>query len=80
MHQNIHSAISPEFCRPHYRPGNWVPHCTLAMRTTPCRNADALAFATAFRGNIRVIFDVVDCVALEPLKVVAEAPLNAPGI
>jgi 2'-5' RNA ligase len=80
VHQNIHSAISPEFCRPHYRPGNWVPHCTLATRIAAERNADALAFAAAFRGDIRVTFDVVDCVALEPLKVVAEAPLDWPGI
>jgi hypothetical protein len=57
-----------------------MPHCTLAMRTAPCRNPDALAFAAAFRGGIHVAFDVVDCVALQPLQVVAEAPLNAPGI
>lgn len=80
MHHRIHSAISPEFCRPHYKPGNWVPHCTLAMRIVAGRNADALAFAKGFRGGIRVIFDVVDCVALQPLKVVAEARLNSPGI
>ncbi len=80
MHHRIHSVISPEFCVPHYRPGNWVPHCTLAMRIVSERNADALAFAAAFRGAVRVIFDVVDCVALQPLNVVAEAPLNAPGI
>jgi 2'-5' RNA ligase len=80
MHRKIHSAISPELCRTHYRPRSWMPHCTLAMRTASCRNADALAFAAAFRGGIHVAFDVVDCVALQPLQVVAEAPLNAPGI
>ena len=77
MHRKIHSTISPEFCRTHYRPRNWKPHCTLAMRTV--RNAGARAFAAAFHGGIHVAFDVVDCVALQPLKVVAEAPLNAPG-
>jgi 2'-5' RNA ligase len=80
IHPKIHSAINPGFCRPHYRPGNWVPHCTLATRIVAERNADALAFAATFRGDIRVTFDVIDCVALQPLKVVAEAPLNAPGI
>ena len=75
MHRQIHSAVSAEFCRTHYKPGNWVPHCTLAMRTAPGRNADALAFAAQFRGGIRVVFDIVDCVALEPLTVVAEAQL-----
>ena len=80
MHRRIHTAINPKFCRPHYRPGNWVPHCTLATRIVAERNADAVAFAAAFRGGIRVAFDVVDCVAMEPLKVVAEAPLDAPEI
>jgi 2'-5' RNA ligase len=80
IHEKIHSAISPEFCRTHYRPRNWVPHCTLATRIVAERNTAALAFAAAFRGGIRVTFDVVDYVALEPLNVVAEAPLDAPGI
>src|SRR5258708_21965497 len=80
MHQKIHSAISPEFCRTHYRPRNWMPHCTLATRTAASRNADALTCAKGFRGGSRVIFDVADCIALQPLKVVAEIRPNAPGI
>jgi 2'-5' RNA ligase len=78
IHDQIHSAIDPKFCRPHYRPGNWVPHCTLATRTLPDRNPDALALAGAFRGSLRVVFDVVDCVRLEPLNVVAESRLHSP--
>lgn len=76
LHHLMHSAIDPKFCRPHYRPGRWVPHCTLAMRTLPDRNADALAFARDFRGRLRVVFDVIDCARLDPLNVVAEARLH----
>jgi len=79
MHRLIHAAISPEACRTHYRPGNWAPHCTLAIRTVSGRSAEALAFAKTFRGDLRVVFDVVDCVKLNPLNVVAEARLNPLG-
>jgi 2'-5' RNA ligase len=78
IHEQIHSAIDPGLCRPYYRPGSWAPHCTLAMRTLPDRNRDALAFAGRFRGGIRVVFDAVDCVRLEPLNVVAELRLRSP--
>jgi len=77
MHRQIHSGIDPELCREHYRPGNWIPHCTLAMRTLPDRNAEALAFADGFRGGIRVIFDRVDCVQYPPVTIMAEVKLPA---
>jgi 2'-5' RNA ligase len=75
IHDQIHAAIDPGLCHPHYRPGSWVPHCTLAMRTRPDRNQAALAFADAFGESLRVVFDVMDCVRLAPLQVVAEARL-----
>jgi 2'-5' RNA ligase len=78
IHDQIHAAIDPGLCHPHYRPGSWVPHCTLAMRIALDRNPDALAFANAFCGGLRVFFDTVDCVRLEPLNVVAELHLRSP--
>jgi 2'-5' RNA ligase len=75
IHARIHAAIDPRLCRPHYRPESWMPHCTLATRIVPDRNPDALAFAGAFHGRLRVVFDVMDCVRLAPLQVMAEAPL-----
>ena len=78
IHDQIHCAIDPALCHPHYRPGCWVPHCTLGTRIARERNPDALAFANAFRGGLRVFFDTVDCVRLEPLNVVAELHLRSP--
>jgi 2'-5' RNA ligase len=75
MHRRIHACIDPVLCRPHYRPGNWTPHCTLATRTVPERNAEALVFADGFRGGVRVIFDRVDCVQYPPVTIVAEVAL-----
>ncbi|HTO66247.1 MAG TPA: 2'-5' RNA ligase family protein [Bradyrhizobium sp.] len=77
IHDQIHSAIDPGLCRPHYRPGCWVPHCTLGARIAHARNPDALAFANAFRGGLRVFFDTVDCVRLEPPTIVAELHLRS---
>ena len=78
IHDQIHSAIDPGLCHPYYRPGCWVPHCTLGTRIVRDRNPDALAFANAFCGRLRVFFDTVDCVRLEPLNVVAELHLRSP--
>jgi 2'-5' RNA ligase len=78
IHDQIHSAIDPRLSHPHYRPGRWVPHCTLAMRIHPGRKLDAQAFVSAFRDGPRVVFDVIDCVRLEPFNGVAELRLHAP--
>jgi 2'-5' RNA ligase len=78
MHRQIHAAIDPALCRPHYRPGNWIPHCTLAMQILPDRTADALALANDFRGSVRASFDIVDCATFPPVRVVAEAKLDQP--
>ena len=77
IHDQIHAAIDPGLCHPHYRPGSWVPHCTLAMRICADRNTDAQAFANAFCGGLRVTFDIIDCVRLEPLNVAAESRLRS---
>jgi len=76
MHHQIHTAIDPTLCRPHYRPGNWIPHCTLAMQILPDRTADALAFANDFRGGVRASFDIVDCATFLPVMVLAEVKLD----
>lgn len=78
MHAAIHGVIDPKLCRPHYRPGCWVPHCTLGMNIRPGRRAEALAFAQDFRGSVEAIFDVIDCVTFPPLRVTAEKRLPAP--
>ena len=56
-------------------PGAWTPHCTLGMRITDNRRNDAMAFARSFDRSIEMLFDVMDCVALPPVRVVAERKL-----
>lgn len=70
-HAAIHDAIDPRHCRAHYRPGSWVPHCTLGMQIRADQTKAVLSFAAAFRGPIDVIFEALDCVAFPRLAPIA---------
>jgi len=74
-HASISAMIDPAHCRPHYRPGAWTPHCTLGTRIADAKSDAAMAFARSFNRNITVLFDVVDCVAFPPVRVIAERRL-----
>lgn len=76
-HASVSAAIDPAYCRPHYRPGQWIPHCTLGTRIVDARRDDAIAFAGSFNRSISVLFDVADCVVFPPVRVVAEQKLPA---
>lgn len=75
-HASISAAINPAYCRPHYRPGAWTPHCTLGTRITDGRSKDAIAFAQSFDRRFEVIFDVVDCVIFPPVRIVTQRELS----
>lgn len=75
IHGAVSVAIDPAHCRPHYRPGAWTPHCTLGTGIADERRDDAIAFAQAFERSIEVVFDVADCVAFTPVRIIAEQRL-----
>ena len=79
MHEAIHAVIDPTLCRPYYRPGFWLPHCTLGMAIPSERREEAAAFAENFRGGIEVVFDVIDCITFPPLRVAVERRLSTPA-
>jgi 2'-5' RNA ligase len=76
IHSSISAAIDPARCRPHYRPGTWTPHCTLGMHIAEARRDDAIEFAQSFDDRIEVLFEVADCVAFPPVRVLAEQRLS----
>ncbi|WFU42038.1 hypothetical protein QA640_05960 [Bradyrhizobium sp. CB82] len=76
LHGSISAVIDPAHCRPHYRPGVWTPHCTLGMRIADQRRDGAIAFARSFDRRIEVLFDVADCVAFPPVRIVSEQRLS----
>jgi 2'-5' RNA ligase len=75
-HAEIHRAIDPALCEAHYRPTNWVPHCTLAINVTDVGKTGALALADAPIEAFQVTFDWADCVEFYPVRIIEELRLQ----
>ena len=71
-HAAVHACIDPATCRPHYRPGAWIPHCTLGTQIKKTHRAEAIAFANRSIETFDVIFDVADSVSFPPVVVLEE--------
>lgn len=78
-HAIVHDLIDPAHCRPHYRPGAWVPHCGLALQVSEGRRAEALAFADSAIAPFDLLFDTADCIDFFPITVVRERTLASIG-
>lgn len=76
MHAALHRCIDPALCHPHYRPGAWVPHATLAMAVRPEQRGAALDWAARPRPAFRVKFDRGDEVQFPPVELLAERSLS----
>ena len=76
LHALVHARLDPALCREYYRPGAWVPHCTLAMRVAEDRTAAARSFVEEPIEPFEVIFDMADCVTFPPLAVAEERALG----
>jgi len=76
-HNSIHTCIDQSLCHEHYRPENWVPHCSLATSISPDRKHEALALIAEPMEPIEVVFDTVDCVSFMPVEVLREFPLSS---
>ena len=75
IHNHIHQLIDADLCRPNYRPGAWVPHCSLAIAIDSNRRNAAIALSKRLISPIEVEFDVADCASFFPVEVVREKPL-----
>lgn len=76
VYAHIHSKVDINLCRPNYRPGSWVPHCSLALSIDLARKEDAIALVHQSIEPVEVIFDVADCVSFLPVEVLHEKPLR----
>jgi 2'-5' RNA ligase len=74
-HAAIHRLIDPSLCREHYRPGGWVPHCTLATNVSANNRQEALALADQKIEPFEVAFDKADCVEFMPVRIIEEYAL-----
>lgn len=76
LHESVHAEISPELCRPNYRPGRWVPHCSIATAIDHESRDDALRFVSNDIEAFEVVFDVADCVFFSPVEIITEMTLG----
>ena len=69
LHQRLHRHIAPALCDPHYREGNWVPHCSIATKVPRAEAKAAIAWAGQKRLDLKVEFDTADFVEFPPVRV-----------
>lgn len=77
LHSKVHDLVNSESCRPNYRAGNWVPHCSLAVAIDPARRSEAMATVETDIASFDVVFDVIDCARFHPVEVIYERALPA---
>ncbi len=82
VHRRFHARLAAhgEPGHPYYRPGRWVPHCTVASEV-PAQLIGAVmgspALAEAF-GKVRV--EAIQAVAYRPIQALYSFPLRGPQI
>ncbi len=75
LHDEIHQAIDPALCHPHFHPGQWVPHATLATQITAANRDKAIELASRPIDPFEVVFDWADCVSFPPVWIIEERQL-----
>ncbi len=75
-HHEIHSLLDPDLCEQHYRPENWIPHCTLATEIDVSRKDEVQTLIADSIEPIVGLFDVIDCVSIFPVEVIREKKLQ----
>lgn len=76
LHNQVHTRIDPGRCKPPYRPDNWTPHCSIALRVADHHREAANRMRAADFTPFVLTFDVVDCVSSPPIAVIAERALT----
>lgn len=76
MHARAHAFIDPSRCKLPYRPGNWTPHCSIALRVADDRRRDAHCLLAANFKPFTLTFNVVDGVVSPPITIIAEQALS----
>jgi len=76
IHRRIHERLGTERSAAYYRPGAWIPHCTLASQVEPAQRDAALAFAQAPIVPVDLTLDRIEVVEFPPVRVHSSAPLK----
>lgn len=76
LHAALHGEISPALCDVHYRPGQWVAHCTLATDIASNRRQQARKAVAAGIEPFEVVFATAEAVRFPPPSVVVSVTLQ----
>ena len=76
LHARLNTMIDPARCAPSYRPANWQPHCSIALRVADHHRDAANRFLEGGLEPFELTFDLIDAVASPPIKIIAERVLN----
>jgi 2'-5' RNA ligase len=75
-HDRLHRLVDPSRCHPHYRPGSWVPHCTLATQVPSGSRSAAVRWLLETFEPCAVTFDTADCVSFPPTQILSRLQLR----
>lgn len=76
IHRRLHDRIGADRSAAYYRPGDWIPHCTLAAEIDPAKRTAALAFAQAPIDPLDLTFDQIDLVEFPPVSILSSVMLR----
>jgi 2'-5' RNA ligase len=70
LHAQLHDALRPVAVDPdaYYLPGNWVPHCTLALDLEPERITPALEIARRLSLPLKGLIEEIGVDELQPVR------------
>ena len=78
LHARLLAALDTLPVHPHYRPGAWVPHVTLAKNSRADAHALLQAALPAWDGPVHGLLDRIDLVRFRPVEVLHSEALGPP--
>lgn len=76
VHAKLHALIGELRSDPHYRPGVWQPHCTIASAVSPEQKLAAKAFADRPIEPFAMTFDIADALEWPPVTQIGSCKLR----
>jgi 2'-5' RNA ligase len=76
LHACLHDHVGAEQSAAYYRPGAWIPHCTIAAQVAPALRNPALAFARKSIEPFNIRFDLIDTVQFPPVRILSSMQLS----
>lgn len=76
IHRRVHDRVGAQRSAAYYRPGAWIPHCTLASQIDPAKRDMALAFARTPIAPVDLTLHRLEVVEFPPVRVLSSLLLQ----